>query len=418
MDERPQPIDDLRGVPRRLTVAVPRRRAPPPAVWLDAGLRRGRARRRLVRPAGRRVRGRRRQRRRLADTAAGIGRSPRSGSPALTPTRRACASSPTPTTRYVGWKQLNVEVYGGILNNSWLDRDLGIAGRLTMADGSYPAGRRPIAASPACRSSPCTSTAASTTGSSSTRSSTCDRCGASVSAVDGDFADWIAERGRVRAAGVLGAVPVRRATGGGARRRRVAARQRPARQPGLVLGGGVGADRSPSRTTRSPMIVLNDHEEVGSSSTTGAGGPLLERVHGTPRDCSRRRRATTSCGRSPARCCVSADNAHAVHPNYAERHDPDHRPMVNAGPAIKINSNQRYATSPATAAAFRRACERPGCRGRCSSRATTCRAVRRSDRSRRRGSGSPPSTSASRSCRCTRRASCAASTTRRRWLRR
>jgi aspartyl aminopeptidase len=49
-----------------------------------------------------------------------------------------------------------------------------------------------------------------------------------------------------------------------------------------------------------------------------------------------------------------------VHPNYADRHDPDHRPMVNAGPAIKINSNQRYATSSATAAQFRRACEAAG----------------------------------------------------------
>jgi aspartyl aminopeptidase len=58
--------------------------------------------------------------------------------------------------------------------------------------------------------------------------------------------------------------------------------------------------------------------------------------------------------------CVSADNAHAVHPNYAERHDPDHLPMVNRGPAIKINSNQRYATSSSTAALFRRACEDAG----------------------------------------------------------
>jgi aspartyl aminopeptidase len=107
------------------------------------------------------------------------------------------------------------------------------------------------------------------------------------------------------------------------------------------------------------MIVLNDHEEVGSSSTTGAGGPLLERVlerhvgaRGGERDALLRSLAASSC--------ISADNAHAIHPNYVDRHDADHHPVVNAGPAIKINSNQRYATSSATAAAFRRACEAAG----------------------------------------------------------
>ena len=104
------------------------------------------------------------------------------------------------------------------------------------------------------------------------------------------------------------------------------------------------------------MIVLNDHEEVGSSSTTGAAGPLLERVlerhviaRGGDRD--------DLLGSLARSSCISADNAHAVHPNYVERHDPGHRPIVNAGPAIKVNSNQRYATSSATAARFRRACE-------------------------------------------------------------
>ena len=103
-------------------------------------------------------------------------------------------------------------------------------------------------------------------------------------------------------------------------------------------------------------IVLNDHEEVGSASATGAAGPLLERImerHVTARGGSRDDFLRALAGS----LCVSADNAHAVHPNYVERHDPDHRPMVNAGPAIKVNSNQRYATSPVTAAAFRRACD-------------------------------------------------------------
>ena len=78
--------------------------------------------------------------------------------------------------------------------------------------------------------------------------------------------------------------------------------------------------------------------------------------------------------------CVSADNAHAVHPNYAERHDPGHAPLVNHGPAIKLNPNQRYATDAGTAALFQSCARRPAFRCRRSSHATTSRAGRRSDR--------------------------------------
>jgi aspartyl aminopeptidase len=105
------------------------------------------------------------------------------------------------------------------------------------------------------------------------------------------------------------------------------------------------------------VIALFDHEEVGSESTTGASGPfletVLERVHagaGASRDRLHAALAASSC--------VSADNAHAVHPNYPERHDPDHAPVVNGGPAIKLNANQRYATSAETAVLFRTSCER------------------------------------------------------------
>ncbi|MYB34880.1 MAG: M18 family aminopeptidase [Gammaproteobacteria bacterium] len=100
------------------------------------------------------------------------------------------------------------------------------------------------------------------------------------------------------------------------------------------------------------MIVLNDHEEVGSASTSGAAGPFLESV------LSRLCRDHEILGRSLERSMlISADNAHAVHPNYADRHEPDHRPLMNAGPVIKINHNQNYATNSESEALFRVVCE-------------------------------------------------------------
>jgi len=55
--------------------------------------------------------------------------------------------------------------------------------------------------------------------------------------------------------------------------------------------------------------------------------------------------------------CISADNAHALHPNYQERHEPNHAPLINQGPALKVNSNQRYATSSRTAQMMKRLAE-------------------------------------------------------------
>lgn len=108
-----------------------------------------------------------------------------------------------------------------------------------------------------------------------------------------------------------------------------------------------------------PVLAAFDHEEVGSGSATGAQGPLLERVLS---------RSVTARGGSPedwsralaGAFCVSADMAHAVHPNYAERHDPDHRPLPNGGPTLKVNVNQRYATDSTGMAVFASACERAG----------------------------------------------------------
>lgn len=103
------------------------------------------------------------------------------------------------------------------------------------------------------------------------------------------------------------------------------------------------------------VLICTDHEEVGSTSACGADGPFLEDVLS---------RLIPDPGKRiqiiQRSIMVSADNAHAVHPNFADRHDNNHGPRLNAGPVIKINSNQRYATSSETAAFFRNLCSQAG----------------------------------------------------------
>ena len=102
----------------------------------------------------------------------------------------------------------------------------------------------------------------------------------------------------------------------------------------------------------SAVMVCNDHEEVGSLSASGAQGPFLrstlERLCGTGETMDRAMDSSV---------LLSVDNAHALHPNYEDKHDPQHRPCLNGGPVIKYNANQRYATNSETAALFRNLCQ-------------------------------------------------------------
>ncbi|MEX2625983.1 MAG: M18 family aminopeptidase, partial [Ilumatobacteraceae bacterium] len=268
---------------------------------------------------------------------------------------------PRPDAERYGWRQLGVEVYGGVLANSWLDRDLGIAGRILLADGSdhLVDVREPVARVPQL---------AIHLDRNVNDGLVLDRqqhltpvWGTADAAGPVPFAEWIASRAHgagpaervarwwelclydVQPAAVLGADRSLLASG---------------RLDNLVscwaatraITDVAGTDRP-----NGALIVLNDHEEVGSTSSTGASGALLEHVlerlvtaRGGSRDDLLRLLAGSSC--------ISADNAHAIHPNYPERHDTDHAPVVNGGPAIKLNANQRYATSADTAAMFERAC--------------------------------------------------------------
>ena len=111
-----------------------------------------------------------------------------------------------------------------------------------------------------------------------------------------------------------------------------------------------------SSSTHPSVVALFDHEEVGSASATGAASPLLEHVLERlclANGCSRHDFLTVLSKSH----CVSADNAHAVHPNYSDKHDINHAPLLNCGVVIKTNVNQRYASSPDSLVPFIRACQ-------------------------------------------------------------
>ncbi len=103
----------------------------------------------------------------------------------------------------------------------------------------------------------------------------------------------------------------------------------------------------------SSLLVCNDHEEVGSASAAGAQGPFLRSV------LERIFSGTGEYYRGVANSLlISSDNAHGIHPNYADRHDANHGPLLNKGPVIKVNANQRYASNSETSGYFKSLCDR------------------------------------------------------------
>jgi len=96
------------------------------------------------------------------------------------------------------------------------------------------------------------------------------------------------------------------------------------------------------------LLICTDHEEVGSMSASGAQGPLLDHlIERLLPDAENRARALA------ASMMISADNAHGIHPNFSDKHDANHGPLINQGPVIKLNANQRYATTDITSSMFR-----------------------------------------------------------------
>jgi aspartyl aminopeptidase len=276
---------------------------------------------------------------------------------------------PKPEYTKEGYAQLGVEVYGGALLNSWLDRDLSLAGRVLVRGAN---------------------------GSTESRLVKFDRIMARVPQLAIHLDRDVNEKGVVlnkqeHLAPVFG----------------LSSRESPAPEITALCASEIGVDASAivstdlmlydvtapaiggsrgefifsarldnlamchaamsaliasasaSRESTVPVIALFDHEEVGSESSTGAHSSFLPRI-------LERIARTRSLGKDTAHedyaralarsSCISADMAHAIHPNYAERHEARHRPTLNGGPVLKVNSQQRYATSAHTAAMFKDLC--------------------------------------------------------------
>lgn len=269
---------------------------------------------------------------------------------------------PNPQLGAEGLAQVGVEIYGGPLLNSWLDRELRMAGRLALSDGSTV-----LVDTPGLLRVPQLAVHL-------------DR------AVNKDGLQLDPQRHMQPIIGIAprDVLEILAHHAGVARRRIVGMdvvtvdAQAPAlfgadeeflasgrldnltsvhAEVEALISLAGGARTAPADgPTPIAMMVANDHEEVGSATRSGAAGPFLEdvlvRVHAAlGGDEATRRQVLASS------LVLSADAGHAAHPNYPERHDPVTRPRLGAGPMLKINAQQRYATDAVGIAAFAAACE-------------------------------------------------------------
>jgi aspartyl aminopeptidase len=269
-----------------------------------------------------------------------------------------------PDRLVAGWQVVALEPYGGAWLNSWLDRDLGVSGRLSVRDGTGSPGS--IAQRLVRVDTPILRVPQLAIHLADDRNSVTLNPQMHLNAVWGtgngarSFLGYVAERAGVDAADLLGADlmthDLQPSTLTGADGTMLSA-ARLDNQATCYSGLEAFVDAEPRGYL--PVLALFDHEEVGSTSDHGARSDLLvtvlERIvlaSGGGREDFLRR----ACGSTLA----SGDMAHATHPNYPDRHEPGHLIQVNAGPVLKVQPNLRYATDGRSAAVFALACEQAG----------------------------------------------------------
>ncbi|MFD6437120.1 M18 family aminopeptidase [Streptomyces venezuelae] len=271
---------------------------------------------------------------------------------------------PQPDAGAHGWRQVAVEIYGGPLLNSWLDRDLGLAGRLSLRDGTTrlvdidrPLLRVPQLAIHMDRS-------VHTDGLKLDKQKHMQPIwGLGHDVHEGDLIRFLEEETGLDEGDVTGwdlmTYAIEPPAFLGRDRELVAGPRMDNLLSVHSATAALTAVAAQENLPYIPVLAAFDHEENGSQSDTGADGPLLGSV--LERSVFARGGSYEDKARAFAgTVCLSSDTGHAVHPNYAERHDPTHHPRANGGPILKVNVNNRYATDGSGRAVFAAACEKAG----------------------------------------------------------
>ncbi|MDD5717305.1 MAG: M18 family aminopeptidase [Sulfuricurvum sp.] len=251
---------------------------------------------------------------------------------------------PNPLTTSAGVKRLGVEPYGGVLLNPWFDRDLGLAGRIVYLEGNVRKEKvitidSPIAFIPSLAIH--LDREANSSRSVNAQSDIVPI----IATGDVDLEAFLLSQLEEDTANLtllaheLSFYDLQKGSFVGVHNEFITS----ARLDNL-LSCYVGV-QAIVESSSPMMLACMDHEEVGSDSHVGAGGTFVEetlrRIAGEEFAPLMRRSLMVSC-----------DNAHAQHPNFPGKHESEHAPILNKGVAIKINSNQRYATSSRTMGRF------------------------------------------------------------------
>lgn len=259
---------------------------------------------------------------------------------------------PNPVIKEHGIVKFGVEPYGGLLLNPWFDRDLSLAGRISYLNSEGKIKEALIDAKKALATIPSLAIHLDDKANKDrTVNKQTDMCPILTTSDDFEFDDflkWQLARHDILDvkelyASELSFYDTQKASFVGLSDDFIAS----ARLDNL-LSCYVGMLSICSVSEDKPMLfIASDHEEVGSESTSGASGSFLENT-------LRRMYSDYDEYMNLIRTSVliSADNAHAIHPNYPSKHDKEHAPYINKGSVIKVNANQRYASNSKTISRF------------------------------------------------------------------